>query len=218
MNLDSFIDELATTKPGALLFNPYRDSSKHDVLLAPEIRQQNLRNYLAGFPASPRVLLLGEAPSPSGARWTGVAFTSERQLPGLPFRALPTSRQAGTYTELSGSIVWGLVGAHWPHVMQWNCVPWLPHQAQNPAGIRTPDSTEIRLHLPLLEAFLAKVRPRTVVAVGRSAESALRMLERPYTLARHPARGGANQFRQDVGRVLKRAGVAEPSLEAPLAS
>jgi uracil-DNA glycosylase len=205
LNLDAYVDELAGTEPGALLFNPYlHNDVRFDVLLGAEIRQQNLRNYFAGFPSPPRVLLLGEAPGPHGCRFSGVAFTSERQLANreLPFHGLPTSRGPGTRIESSGSIVWGLVKPAWPDVMQWNCVPWHPYRDGEPMSIRTPLPREVDEFLPLLQGFLDRVRPGRILAVGKKAESALRLLDIEATPVRHPANGGATKFRAGVGQAL----------------
>ena len=56
-------------------------------------RQGNLLNYLLHFEGKPRYLIVGEAPGPWGCRFSGVPFTSERQLAQgeLPFAGEPTS-------------------------------------------------------------------------------------------------------------------------------
>ncbi|HXO19680.1 MAG TPA: hypothetical protein VOA87_07115, partial [Thermoanaerobaculia bacterium] len=66
--------------------NPYRDSAPDlDLPAAARRRRANLEAYL-DLVGSPRWVLLGEAPGFRGGRFSGIAFTSERQLAGTDGR------------------------------------------------------------------------------------------------------------------------------------
>src|SRR5947209_5612070 len=68
------------------------------------VRLANLRHYLHER-AGADVVALGEAAGYQGMRWTGIAFTSERDLArwGPPYRA--TSGRPNGWSEPSGTIV-----------------------------------------------------------------------------------------------------------------
>src|SRR3954470_16531601 len=94
--------------------NPYRDADPlFDRAGAARSRRENLAAYLEQG-GRPRLILLGEALGFRGGRFSGIAFTSERQLAGdggrrlpwagPPFR--PTSTRPELWLEPSGSIVW----------------------------------------------------------------------------------------------------------------
>ncbi|MCX6411893.1 MAG: hypothetical protein NTZ81_06035, partial [Actinobacteria bacterium] len=89
MTVARLIGELAACKTPSTLINPFRQQvAQFDVANAPTLRQANLLAYLAERPA-PRALLVGEAMGWRGGRFSGIAFTSERQLAdwGAPFSA-----------------------------------------------------------------------------------------------------------------------------------
>lgn len=72
-------------------FNPWRDEDPAlDVEGAAPRRRANLRAYLDAFPEAPPVVLVGEAPSWRGCRFSGVAFTP-------PVRARRPCRVSAAY-------------------------------------------------------------------------------------------------------------------------
>src|SRR2546428_5159631 len=88
--LDELLTELAEAHIGRT-FNPYRDAGADDGPDAPALRQANLRFYLEQR-RDADVVAVGEAAGYQGLRWSGIAFTSERDLLrwGAPVR--PTCR------------------------------------------------------------------------------------------------------------------------------
>ncbi len=164
----SFTAELARARIGAT-YNQYADSER---------RRERLRAYLESRAEAP-FLLVGEAAGYSGARVSGIPFTSERQLTGEgPAEATATIVQR-TLAEL------GLAG----RVLCWNLVPTHPGTA---TSNRPPTRAEIRAARPFLDAL---ARRRTVIPVGRLAHAEL-----GGEYLRHPSHGGAAAFREGLLR------------------
>jgi uracil-DNA glycosylase len=168
----SLVDELATARIGAT-FNQYADS---------EHLRERLRAYLASRTEAP-LLLVGEAAGYRGARVSGLAFTSERQLTGRgPAEASATIVQR-VLAEL------GIAD----RVLLWNVVPTHPGTA---TSNRRPTAAEVRAARPFVDEL---ARGRTVVPVGRLAHAVL-----GGAYVRHPSHGGAAAFR--AGLLRFRAG------------
>ena len=82
----------------------------------------------------------------------------------------------------------------------WNVVPAHPHRPGEPLSNRTPAVGELRAGAEVLGELIERLRPRALVAVGRSAERALGELGLTATpCVRHPANGGATAFRAGLG-------------------
>lgn len=188
------------------LFNPYypQDDSDHDLPHAHQIRRDNLRNYLESFRQRPPILIIGEAPGWRGCRFSGVPFTSESQLLSrqLPFKGHRSSHDGTPLAESSATIFWRLMAAHHPRFLVWNCLPFHPHQLGQTLSNRTPTRAEIRQHAPFLAQLLSILNPDHVVALGRSAEHALRQLSIHALYVRHPSHGGAQAFRSGIEQIL----------------
>ena len=169
MTAKAFVDRLARARIGET-FNFYGDGE------GAELRRGRLRAYLEARGGA-RFLVVGEAAGYRGARVSGLAFTSERQVSGTgPAEASATIVQR-VLRELDLE----------DDVVLWNLVPTHPHARGVPASNRRPTAGEIEAARP----FLAELaRGRRVVAVGRLAHAAL---GGPYV--RHPSHGGARAFR-----------------------
>jgi hypothetical protein len=140
-------------------------------------------------------------------RWSGIAFTSERDLArwGPPYRPTSTNRPRG-WSEPSGTIVHGLLeklGLE-ERVILWNTVPGHPFIPGRPLSNRRPTRGEIAQGLVLLERLIGILEPVTLVAVGRIAETIL--AGRGAVYVRHPAQSGATAFRRGMRAYLVRAG------------
>jgi len=187
------------------LFNQYRDVVPGlDRPDGAALRRQNFRNYLDSFIAPPSVLLVGEAAGYRGGRFSGVAFTSERQMltPGfLPFAGQPTS-VGGPYSEISATILWGELRRGPLRAMNWNAVPMHAHRPGVLLSNRNPTPKEVLHFCTLLESVCSVIKPQQVVALGRHAEHALTSLDVPHTYVRHPASGGALAFRRDFRTIM----------------
>jgi hypothetical protein len=199
-------------RPAAVV-NPYRDEvPRLDARGGAGLRRRNLEAYLE-LVGSPRWILLGEALGYRGGRFSGIAFTSERQLAGEGARRLPwsaggpfqaTSRNPALWLEPSGSIVWGALGGAARGVLLWNAFPWHPHQPGRPLSNRRPEPGLLEANLHVLEALLAAAAAARVLAVGRTAHLALALLGRAAPLLRHPAHGGAALFRGQLAEIFRK--------------
>ena len=196
--------------------NPYRD--RDPVLDRPGAARQRRQNLLAylDLVGTPRVVLLGEAIGFRGGRFSGIAFTSERQLAGnagregrrLPWAGPPfaaTSTRPELWLEPSGSVVWGALGGDPRGVLLWNAFPWHPYDAkaaQGPLSNRTPERRLLTGNLHVLEELLAATPGARMIAVGRTAQTALGLLGVEAPALRHPAYGGAAIFRRQLADLL----------------
>lgn len=187
-------------------FNPWRDEDPElDVDGAAEGRRANLRAYLESFPEAPSVVLVGEAPSWRGCRFSGIAFTAEAQLldHDFPVDGVRTSGfRERPLSEPSATLVWGALRPRFPGFLLWNALPLHPHPPEEALANRTPGKGEVDGFADLLRGVLDVVCPETVVAVGRTGEGALERLGIPCTYVRHPAQGGAKAFREGMARLL----------------
>jgi hypothetical protein len=196
--LTELLSDLSRARIGST-FNQYRESGPDDVPQAPAIRLGNLRHYLQQRDGAD-IAAVGEAAGYQGMRWSGIAFTSERDLLrwGGPYQPTCLTR---LWSEPSGTIVHGLLdrlGAE-RRVVLWNTVPTHPHQPGKPLSNRRPTAAEIAAGRKLTERFLELVRPRVVIAIGRIALAALGS-DAQYV--RHPANAGATAFRQQMAAIL----------------
>lgn len=218
--IDRFLDilQVGPTDPQCV-FNPWRDHDERDRaprLAMPAKRVENMAAYLDARKRSARVLLLGEAPSHRGCRFTGISFCSEVELAhkrGLvAHRSLEMTSEASRdkpMRERSAAIIWGeLERAGCAHeVVLWNAFPWHPYRAHarsaddgpcGPSSNRKPKLTEVEQGRAALDALLACfTHALEVFAVGKVAEEALGRWDEAKCSGyiRHPAQGGESRFR-----------------------
>ncbi len=190
--------------PGVV--NPYREAFPElDGPAAARGRRENLEAYLDRVGA-PRLILVGEALGFRGGRFSGIAFTSERQLLGPDSRRLPwagapfraTSRNPALWLEPSGSVVWDALGGEARGALLWNSFPWHPYGGRGPLSNRTPERSLVAANLHVLERLLAETPGARVLAVGRTAQGALAEVGVDAPALRHPAHGGAAIFREQL--------------------
>ncbi len=204
------------------VFNPWRDWDERDApprRSAPAKRRENLAAYVQARARTARIVLVGEAPSHRGGRFTGIPFCSEVELTQkhdlVARRALSlTSVDAAVkpMRERSAAVVWGELercGCAY-EVVLWNAFPWHPYAAaasgrSGPASNRRPRPAEVeRGRAPLSALLGCFTQPLEVFAVGRVAEIALaRWPEVPCAgWLRHPAQGGEQKFREHFRRLV----------------
>ena len=141
-------------------------------------RRLALRDHLVSRWAAPAVLV-GEAPGRDGARWSGVPFTSCRQLRGSG----PTEPTATVVHRVLSEL--GCAG----DVLFWNAsMLFAP-------GNRDPRRSEVAACAQVLALVR---RGRAVFAVGRFAQMAT---DAPYI--RHPSHGGVPRFAEGLRVALR---------------
>ena len=154
------------------------------------LRRANATAYLNARAGRAPLLLVGEAMGYAGGRFTGIAFTAERTLHGWgpPYEA--TSVRPEGWAEQSGTIVHGALATLGieAETVLWNVVPAHPHRPGEPLSNRTPAVGELRAGAEVLGELIERLRPRAVVAVGRSAERALGELGAGLRRVRAPSR------------------------------
>ena len=198
------IEQLAATRTGPNLVNPWADEGPElDVPGAAALRRANLAAYFKLIVArQPRLLIVGEAPSQRGCRFSGIIFTSEYTLATHPFfRAggfARTSRQPRPWREASATIVWETMDLLERPAALWAAVPFQPHQPGVPLSIRTPTRLEQENALPFLAAVRQSFPQALVVAAGRIAERSLKSLDVPCLYVHHPSHGGKAAFQAGV--------------------
>jgi hypothetical protein len=159
-----------------------RIGSTHNQYARSELRRERLRTHLGDLEEA-STILVGEAAGYRGARVSGIAFTSERQLTGRG----PAEASATIVHRVLAELGIG------DDVLLWNVVPTHP-------GTATSNRRPTRAEVDASRAFLAELaRGRRVLAVGRLAAE---VLDAPYI--RHPARGGAPAFAEGLRRRLAR--------------
>ncbi len=206
----SFLEQEVFPAPSVVegkkpFFNLYNDADpRYDLPGAAAIRRDNLRSYLESLPERPPFFLLGEAPGWHGCRFSGVPFTSEMQLAkgSLPFQGRISSHAGAPHAETSATIFWEALRPRHPHFFVWSSLPFHPYQPGNPLSYRTPTRQEMRLCLPIVRQIIQIFAPENVLAVGRVAEQVLSWLEVPFQPVRHPAHGGAAQFKTGISEVF----------------
>lgn len=197
-------------------FDPAHDASRS----APEIRARQLSAYLAERRAPARLLLVAEAAGYQGAKFSGIAMTSERILLGhLAHKGIrsdavigiPVERSSQSalkpqgFNEPTATVVWGtLLGANvdpraW---VNWNAFASHPHRPAAPLSNRTPTRAELEAGQPILRDFLDLFTRCEVVALGRQAAHSLSLLGVPHRAVRHPSMGGATRFRAEILEIV----------------
>lgn len=206
--IEKLIARLRRAELPESVFNLYRtDDPEHDVRGGAAKRRENLRRYLKAV-RDARWLLIGLAPGYRGGRFTGVPFTDEHRLcwPGSCYDR--TGRREHAWREATAGVVMDLIGPR-GDIACFNVVPWHPHEPANLLSNVGPDAETIGYGLEALEFLIARLLPKAkLVAVGQVAAESLRSLKVNGKLVevvaelRHPAHGGANEFRAEAAELL----------------
>ena len=175
------------------------------------------------------IVVVAEAVGYQGGRFSGIAMTCERMLlghhptikavqvipPTLPMHgrtsridspciAKQTQREKG-FNEPTDTVVWGELVENQisPNVIYlWNIFPFHPHKEGVPLSNRTPTETELQAGWVYTRQLLALNGQAIVVAVGKKAAHILGTFGVDAITLRHPANGGANQYREGFRRLI----------------
>lgn len=202
----TLIDTLPNGIPG--LFNPWVDNCEFDrPTNGPKEKLIRLASHLD---CQPKFILCGEAPGYQGCRHSGIAFTSEFLLiegaiPRVARESNALTKNKSPLKEPSATIVWkALYDLNIADcTILWNAVMLHPHSAGNRIGNRTPMDHEIAMGRPALEMLMARFPHARVIAVGRKAEGIFNVMGVPiFGSVRHPANGGAGEFRSGLAQLV----------------
>jgi hypothetical protein len=209
------------------VFNPWRDHDERDRSPRrdmPRLRRENMAAYVDARRNQARVMLLGEAPSHRGCRFTGISFCSETELKHKsrlvarhPLALTSRDAEVKPQRERSAAVIWSEIErAGKPfEIVLWNAFPWHPYLAEDaqpgpcgPSSNRKPRLTEVAQGHAAMDALL-RCFPRKleVFAVGKVAQDALARWGDIDCAGyiRHPAQGGESLFRaQFRGQVTPR--------------
>ncbi|MFJ3380340.1 uracil-DNA glycosylase [Curtobacterium sp. NPDC090217] len=159
------------------------------------LRRANLARYLSDVGTGADTLLVAEAPGWRGMTNTGVPFTSVRELG--PTYLMPPEPTAPW--EASSRVVHAaLAGWNGPLPVAWAIFPHHPFVAPDRLTNRTPRPAEVRDGAPVALALIEALGASRVIAVGRKAQGALALAGIEAIAVRHPAQGGATQFREQL--------------------
>jgi hypothetical protein len=194
--ISTFVADLARAQVGSTTNQYAVEQPDLDRPGGAAIRRANLEAHLRrGVRA--RLMLVGEAPSYQGARFSGVAFTSERDH--MPEVRWSSTRTDG-WKEPSATIVHRTLRALGleDETFLWNAVPTHPAGA-TPLSNRPPTGRELERGHEWLTRVIALLAPIQVVAVGQSAARSLP----GCPVVRHPAHGGATRFRSELRDLVR---------------
>ena len=200
--------------------NPPHDTSDsieylYSYTLEGDRRWSNLLSYFAFMKdEQPDALLIGEAPGYRGTSVSGMPFLSEGMIKQrrdnglrLPFTKYDHS---ASYDDVSGyeatsTVMWDALDAESIKLpLLWAVFPNHPHLIGDVMSNRKPTRKEISAYIGLTRLLLEIFNIKHVVAVGNVAYDTL-TANTDYTVVklRHPARGGARQFREGLHNFME---------------
>jgi len=205
------------------VFNPWWERDpEHDLDdNSPRVRREQLSQYLLERQKA-KVLLVGEGLSYQGGHFTGIAMTSERILLGHmrhksispehvfsgiePGRTSHPAIKKDGFSENTATIVWGFLaqaGYNTRDFLFWNAFPWHPYnKTKGLLSNRAPQSSEFEQGRPVLNALIKTHHFTQIVAVGNHAKAQLDLIGVPAIKVRHPAFGGASEFKSQMSSIL----------------
>jgi len=200
------------SRPGPKgLFNQYLDDDKrYDNEKGHLIRRENLKEYLKSFEKVPKTILVGEAPGYRGCRFSGVPFTSEKQICDPSFKIFKNGERSSIrekpWSEAAATTFWDTMESARLNFFVWNCVPFHLYDGEkSELNNRAPEISEIEECGEILSDILDCLKPQRIIALGRKAEISLKKLKALKKIEvadieyiRHPGRGGAREFREKI--------------------
>jgi len=206
------VRKLATTKTSKTLFNPYNELSKPvDDRTAPGVRQQNLRLYLnSHYALHTKMLWVYFSPTYTEAKRSGVPlvnFTTFRKAESVlntekHFEKATKSRKRPSSTVIS-STLWSVADELGINPIIWPVIPFYAHVAGKLSVKRKPTPQEINKYKHYLEEILQIYKPEKVLAIGKEAEEAMKILGIEAGYIEHPRRG-KKAFKTAIAKHLKK--------------
>ena len=126
--------------------------------------------------------------------------------PDSPYLTSTAQRRSGM-NEPTDTYIWGAIvenGLDPQSVLLWNIYPFHPHKEGNLFSNRTPTNSELAAGLIYTQNLLALFcKNLHIAAIGRKSAETLNTAGIAAAAMRHPANGGARQFRRDFGEWLR---------------
>ncbi|HET9651979.1 MAG TPA: uracil-DNA glycosylase [Usitatibacter sp.] len=172
-----------------------------------------MQAYIEARERTAKVLLLGEAPSHRGCRFSGIAFCSEVELTHKsdlvarhPLELTSVDCATKPMRERSAAVIWGELerAGCAREVFLWNAFPWHPH-GETVTSNRKPRNKEVEDGRDALRALLrCFTHELQIFAVGKVAEEALGRWDEAECAGyiRHPAQGGESKFRSQFRELV----------------
>lgn len=203
--VNSFIEKLLTFDKSIFkrnIFNPWVEFDESDISSeAPKIRTQNLKKYLLNQ-KNAKYILIAESPS-LGARYTGIAMTSEKviNLNNLEYSYTSQKSKNGKYVyELSAKKVWDEILSQKENFVMWNAFAFNIHEKDS-RWFENPTEEELKQNLDILNSFLSLYQNAKIITVGATAKNALNILKfDDFESIRHPS----NDFKKEFSQQFKK--------------
>lgn len=212
MNLTEFVAALSCLRFDNA-FNPYQEMClEHDQPNAPEIRRSNLEKVLsAAMDHGVESIWVARDLGYRGGRRTGLALTDDSHLEShaklLKSSPLQRATKGPAVKERTASVIWDVLDAIDRPIFLWNVFPLHPHKSGDELTNRCHTKAERNACAPLLLWLVSTLKPRSVVAIGRDAQSALLELGIQSVNARHPSYGGQSEFISGMENLYNIAGI-----------
>lgn len=190
----------------AITENLYRSDTREG-----HLRRANLEEYFRRMLLNkPQVMIIGEAPGYQGTRRTGVPFGSEHHISGASEVAFFKDQSGFTRAfdgprirkEPTSTVMWRTISQCQELPLLWAVYPLHPHQPDNIESNRTPTRSEVQACKAHLVELINMLQIETVIALGNVAKMTLDELGIDAVKVRHPSRGGASIFAQQLYEIL----------------
>jgi hypothetical protein len=222
--IEEFIRSLRRAVTDEPVFDPwwqwdqYNDTDKG----APSIRRGQLHRYLCERLSTGKIVLVGEALGYQGGKFTGISMTSERILlgehsskgiltshvfsTGNPKKTSRSELKPKGFSEPTGTVVWRAISESRRRPNEfilWNIFPWHPFNPQKGyLSNRTPTASEVAEGAVIFSNLLESFHIEKIFAVGRKSAYQLSQMGISAAVLRHPAQGGATQFRKQFAKLI----------------
>lgn len=229
MSVEQFVAQLRGRVATENVANPY-NCYEPDIDTSQKAfcqRCLQLAAYLRHRQETAQIIMVAEAPGYQGARFSGLAMTSERLLSGrmnfvaeqdilgqnglfertshIDASAAHAVRQGG-FTEPTATVVWRelMETGQSRNVVLWNAFPFHPYRETSRLSNRKPTTAEIAASADILVELRALFAQNCqLVAVGNVARDHLQDLGVHAAVMRHPANGGAADFRAQFRQIVR---------------
>ena len=182
MTIDEFVDGLVKIETGAFkdIYAKYKNGfGAFENMYANNVEGHkntvnNLKLYLKKMlEIKPKYLLVGEAPGYKGCRWSGIPFTSEKNLVKNKFFGLQNGFKVRNVkkaqTEQTSTIVWNCLDDIGIYPLLWDAFPF------HPCANRDPETEELEFGKEFLKEIMSifDILPENVIAAGNYAKKSL---------------------------------------------